>query len=400
MEKPKNVPIGYPIGSAEWKTEYNRRQRARRAQLKALKPPKPDRISVSKSKPANYLPPLRNVVILLPDKLHNIFGDVLKMDNNIGTWYFNHSKRTNTLSETTQKQYGNLVRRLKNMNMNMFDRVAYVSALPIHHKAQFVKAWLAHLADQVAEIYESDKPIHNLTEYEHLVTDMFLYSELSKRTKKEVRNVQMSQEVTQERIDNTVPWDEWISSAKKYISVINKKKDATVEELCKASIAGVYSFLPPIRLDYEDVLVVKKAPKKITENTLVLAGPATSAFYWVKFKNADAFDRQGTLPIVQPISTSLIKLLKTYMKARPSATKLFELPHFSEKVTEVALMITGKRFTNRLMRSSYIRDFYSKVTEGKLDLTEITKMMRQIHQTNIEVNLSYIKKLAEADGVD
>lgn len=397
MDQTKYAKIGHPYKSAEWRVEYNRRQREKRALKKAAKQP-----LVYIEKPANFLPPLRNVVISLPDKLHDVFGEVFRIDNDINKWYFNHSKRTNTLSETTQKQYASLVKRLKSMKMNMYDQIAHIVTLPVHHKAQFIKAWLAHLADQVADIYQSATPIPIITDYEQLIVEMMLYSELSKRTKREVKNVQLSQEVSQERLDNTVKWSEWANSARKYISVISNKEDATSAELAKACIAALYSMLPPIRLDYEDVNIVKKLPKKLNpnQNTLVLAGARTSAFYWFKFKNADAFARQGTLPIVQPINAITNKIIKRYMASRPGATKLFELPHFSEKVTEVALEITGKRFTNRLMRSSFIKEFYSKVTEGKLDLAEITKMMRQLHQTNLEINLSYIKKLAEQDEVD
>jgi hypothetical protein len=135
---------------------------------------------------------------------------------------------------------------------------------------------------------------------------------------------------------------------------------------------------------------------------VVLGGKTISAFYWYKFKNASAFEKEGTLPIVQPLTPPLIKILTKYWNAvkTPTRTKLFELPHFSEKVSAVAKIITGKNFTNRLMRSSFIQDFYMKVQDGKLDLDSIQAMMRSIHQTNIEVSLSYIKKLAEEGIVD
>ena len=360
------------------------------------------------SKPMQVLPKLRTLIFPMPTKMVPIFGKTFTLNNDIPSWYCFHSKRLDTLSETTQKQYKLLVNRLKKESDDIYERIIYVMTQPLAKKAQFVKAWLNHLADKVHNIYEKPEPIESYKSYEHLLLEMFMYAEISKRAKTEVNYAQMSQVASEERINNTVEWDEWVAKADKFANIYFKKKDISVDEATEMALAALYSMLPPIRLDYDNVNVMVKTSltgmktirnriNETKENTFLLGGPSTTAFYWYKFKNAGAFDKEGTLPIVQYVPNKLRLILKKYwaVVGSPTRTKLFDIPHFSEKLSNVAKIITGKNFTNRLMRSSFIQDFYTKVQGGKMDLDAIQGMMRSIHQTNIEVNLSYIKKLAE-----
>jgi hypothetical protein len=395
-------PIPYEKGSAEYKQEVARRA-LERFHKKNEKKVKKDTTFIyptyRDAKPENALPPLRSLSVEMPTYLKPVFGEKFELNNDIPTWYFMHAKPIGALSETTQKQYKQYQLRLVKVSLDMYERLRYVLTQPVAIKAQFVKSWLAYTADKVREIYQKPQPIHNRGEYEQLIIEMFLYAHLSKTTKKEVKNIQMSQVASPARLEATIDWDVWLEKSAKYCKAIYNQK-ATMENHTTLALIALYSMLPPIRLDYDDVKVVSKVPtKKVRENTLVLSGPKKSAFYWVKFKNADAFERQGTLPIVIPVQGLLLKYLKTYWKTKhslyPSDDKLFNIPHFSEKVSDVAELVSGKRFTNRLMRSSYIRHFYEQVQDGELDLAEIQEMMRNIHQTNIEVSISYIKKLAE-----
>ena len=403
--KKKREPMP-PKGTDEYRLEINRRSKERYKNKVANMPPrvkKEKEPTYLESKPPNFLPNLKHLIVAMPPKMVPIFGKTYTMNNDQATWYFFHSKRLDTLSETTQKQYKLMVNRLLKISNDMYERIYYVLTQPVATKAQFIKAWLNHLGGAVYDVYAKPEPLKTIKSYEELVLEMFLYAELSKRSKVEVNNLQMGQLASEERIDNTVEWDEWVSNAKKYVDAYFYKKDATVEELTNMAMIALYCYLPPIRLDYDDVLVVKKMTKALKtakNNVLVLTGPVASGFHWYKFKNASAFEKEGTLPVMQSLPKKLILILKKYWTAVGSSTrtKLFEVPHFGQELSAIAKIITGKNFTNRLMRSSFIQDFYAKVQEGKMDLDDIQAMMRSIHQTNIEVNLSYIKKLAE-DGV-
>lgn len=355
-----------------------------------------------KKKPANVLPLLRKLTIEIPADLQSVFGKEFNMNNDLSTWYFMHSKPIETLSEITQKQYKQNYKRLEKLSANVFDRIRFILSQPLATKAQMIKSYLAHIADDVRILHNKPVGIQSTAKYQQLVEEMFLFAHLSKNTKKLVKETQLSQIATPERIENTVDWEEWVKKAGKYAKGFYDKTNSTMEDLTNMALLALYSMMPPIRLDYDNVVVVSKRPKSMTENTLVLAGPKTSTFYWYKFKNADAFKREGTLPVVLPITNSvLLKYLKKYYRLKqslyPDDNKLFNLPHFSEKLTAVAELATGKRFTNRLMRSSYIQSFYSAVEGGAIDLTAVQEMMRAIHQTNIEVSLSYIKKLATGE---
>ena len=394
--------IPYEKGSDDYKKEVARRaleRYHRKNKKKIQKEPLNIYPTYKDSKPENALPFIRLLSVEMPTSLKPVFGETFELNNDIPSWYFMHAKPSDTLSETTQKQYKQYQLRIVKVSLDMYERIRYVVTQPVAIKAQFIKSWLAYLADQVRDIYQKPKPIHDRTKYEQLVIEMFLYAYLSKTTKKEVKNIQMSQVASPARMEATIDWEVWTDKAAKYCKAIFNQK-VTLDNRTTLVLLALYSLLPPIRLDYDDVKVVYKTPtKKIRENTLLLSGPKKSAFYWVKFKNADAFERQGTLPIVIPVKGILLKYIKAYWKIKsslyPSDDKLFSLAHFSEKVTEAAELVSGKRFTNRLMRSSYIKNFYDQVQDGELDLGEIQDMMRNIHQTNIEVSISYIKKLAE-----
>jgi hypothetical protein len=383
-DRKRAIKVANPFekGTLEYKEEIKRRLRENWTNKK--------NVYRNKTKEANTLPIPKKTYFKVPDDLKDILGDTIQITNDIKTWYFLHSKRTIQLSETTQKQYKNYNKRIP--EGDIWSEVRFVKEQPVQSKAQFIKSRLAHVADKVANFYESNEPILKVNEYNDLILAMFVWATLSKKSKSDIKELQASQITSQDRIDRTIDWDDWTKKANMFIMRIKRKKEPTERDLTDMALAAVYSYLPPIRLDYDNVTIVKRKPKTITENTLVLSGNKTSAFYWVKFKNASAFK---DLPIEVKLPRNLLLTLKRYVK--PDQTRLFNISHFSEYLTALTEVITNIRFSNRLMRSSYIKNYYQNIDNGAFNINEAKKMMRQIHQTNIEISLSYIKRLAEGE---
>jgi len=382
-KRAKKIAIPFAKGTLEYKEEINRRLRENWSNKK--------NVYRNKTKEANSLHIPKKTYFKVPDDLISVLGNDIQINNDIKTWYFLHSKRSIQLSETTQKQYKNYNKRIP--EGDIWSEVRFINEQPVQSKAQFIKSRLALVADKVANLYESNEPILKASEYNDLVLAMFVWATLSKKSKSDIKDLQASQIASQDRIDRTIDWDDWTKKANTFIMRIKRKKDATERDLTDMALASVYSYLPPIRLDYDNVVIVKRKPKTITENTLVLAGNKTSAFYWVKFKNASAFK---DLPIEVKLPRNLLLTLKRYVK--PDQTRLFNIPHFSEYLTALTEVITNVKFSNRLMRSSYIKNYYQNIDNGSFNINEAKKMMRTIHQTNIEISLSYIKRLADADS--
>jgi hypothetical protein len=108
---------------------------------------------------------------------------------------------------------------------------------------------------------------------------------------------------------------------------------------------------------------------------------------WGEFKNIAAFG--AAVPLQQPLPADLHRVLKKLMPAEDSTP--LKLPSFSNFVTSVAETITNKKFTNRLMRSSYIRQWHIDNSKEAVDINKTKAMMKQMHQTNLEVHLAYNK---------
>jgi hypothetical protein len=69
-------------------------------------------------------------------------------------------------------------------------------------------------------------------------------------------------------------------------------------------------------------------------------------------------------------------------------------------LSSLAEQISGKHFTNRFMRSSYIKFWHQENSkDGELDINKTKEMMKLLHQTNLEIHLAYVKtkKLSDED---
>jgi hypothetical protein len=193
-----------------------------------------------------------------------------------------------------------------------------------------------------------------------------------------------------------VPWSDWEQLSRRFVKALANKEDATTRDNQEAMVVALYSFIPPVRLDWNDIEVrytkggKALAPLKgeVGKNIMYLA-PKTAVVFWGEFKNAASFGTE--LPLRQELPSSLVRILHKVLPKSEEPVSPLKLPNFSNYLTGLAEQITGKPFSNRLMRSSYIRHYHEQNSKEGVNVAATKAMMRLLHQTNMEVHLAYNK---------
>lgn len=354
-------------------------------------------------KTANYLLKWK-----IPDDIRSIFnGDAdIELPTNQATWPMFHVRRQEELSKVTKDIYKSYYSKLP--RTDIWNVIRYISKFPLAQQNQYAKAGLSYVSEELYNDLYKNKEIPGPAskEYSDRILRMMVFSRLNQITKKQVYERHVSQIASEERIENTVKWEEWDMVAKRFVRTLMTKKEPTAKDRKDALVVALYSYLPPIRLDWNDVEVrvtqggktFEKNQGEKGKNILYLSStksdstiPKEATVFWGEFKNASAFE----LPLKQSIPKDLIKVIKfaaPTSQFTPGQTyDLLRIPHFSDYLSSLAEQLTGKHFTNRLMRSSFIRHFHQQHSAGEMDVNKTKEMMKQIHQSNMEVHLAYVK---------
>jgi hypothetical protein len=400
MEQPqakKKVPIPYAKDSQEYRDEVKRRLRENWAKKKEQYRPK-----VEEEEKGDAPPLPRNLPITwtIPDELHDVLGQSITLTDEWTKLPLYHVRRQDQLSKTTLQQYKTYYYRLP--QKDIYDVVRFIKEQPLATRNMYAKAGLSFVAQDLWDsIYvKQKKGLASQALYKTKLQTLLIFSELSKRSKKEVYTRHASQETTDENLENTVEWGAWLELSKRYIKALTSKPNPTARDKQEALSAALYSYIPPVRLDWNDVevrrtkggatLAAKEGEKG--KNILYLAAKEATVF-WGEFKNSASFE----LPLKQVLPKELVAILhKTLPEGDGTPLKV---SNYSTFLTGIAKQITGKDFSNRLMRSSYIRWWHDNNSKDGVDVAKTKAMMAQMHQTNMQVHLSYVKhgKLAPND---
>jgi hypothetical protein len=373
-----------PKGTPEYTAEVARRQAERYKLKKETGAP----IDPGSQPP---LPATLPIVYPTPDDLVEALGAAVTLPAEWSTWPMYHVRRQKDLSVITMKQYKTYYNKLP--DKDIYDIVRFIVTHDAATQNQYAKSGLSYVSQQLYDmIYVGNARVRlaKSPQYKKLLHQMMVFSELNKRTKKVSYETHICQEASADRHANTVEWPVWAKKARLFVSRVVTMKEPTVRDKKDALIAAVYSMIPPVRLDWNDVIVerVKKIDGVKGEkgkNILYVSAPA-SVMSWGEFKNVASFGQD--VPLLQPIPAPLHRVFR---KLLPSDSTPFKIPNFSTYLTDLAETITGKRFTNRLMRSSYIRQWHKDNSAEVVDVKKTRAMMRMLHQTNLEVHLAYQK---------
>jgi hypothetical protein len=377
-------------GTPEHAAEEKRRARERWAKNKEKYRPAPTTSSPGSEPPT---PPHLPITWTTPSDLVADLGETVTLPAEWSTWPMFHVRRQKDLSVTTIKQYKSYYFRLP--QKDIYDVVRFIVGHDAATQNQFAKAGLSYTCQQLYEMIYVNRHSRLATSaaYRTHLHKMMVYSELNKRTKKVSYEHHINQEATPERHANTVEWTEWVERAKRFVRRITSMKEPTARDRQEGLVAAVYSMLPPVRLDWNDVEVKRVTKKQLAEakgekgkNILYMA-PADAIMTWGEFKNVASFGADA--PLRQPMPAEVHRVFKKLLVAEDSTP--FKLSNFSTFLTGVAETITGKKFSNRLMRSSFIRHWHNENSKEVIDVQKTRAMMRLVHQTNLEVHLAYQK---------
>ena len=393
MEKRNYLANPFPVGTPEHKAERRRRARELWAKNRDKYRPAaaPEPLAPGSEPPK---PPSLPITWETPDDLKAILGDSVTLPEEWTQWPLYHVRRQKDLSIITMKQYKTYYSRLP--TGDVYAVVRFIATFPDNAtRNQFAKAGLSYISQKLYDVIygTSRRGLATSRNYRDDLHRMMVFSELNKRTKKMAYEQHISQEASPERHANTVDWPDWETHARRFVKRILTKPDPTLRDKQEAMVAALYSFIPPVRLDWNDVEVKRVTKKQLSESkgqkgkNILYISPGATVMTWGEFKNVSSFG--AAVPLQQPLPTDLHRALKKLVPEGDSTP--LKLPQFSTFVTSVAETITGKKFTNRLMRSSYIRQWHMENSKESVDVTKTRAMMRLMHQTNLEVHLAYNK---------
>lgn len=392
QSKRQYVKNPFAKGTPEHAEEERRRRRERWAKNKEKYRPAPTTTLPGSEPPT---PPNLPISWTTPSDLVADLGETVTLSAEWSTWPMYHVRRQKDLSVTTMKQYKAFYYRLP-VQKDIYDVVRFiVSHEDNATRNQFAKAGLSYTCQQLYDMIYVNRRSRLATSaaYRTLLHKMMVFSELNKRTKKASYDKHICQEATPERLANTVDWPEWVERAKRFVRRMTSMKEPTTRDRQEGLLAAVYSMIPPVRLDWNDVEVKHVTKKQLAEakgeknkNILYMA-PSDAVMTWGEFKNVASFGAEA--PLKQQIPAQLHRVFKKLLPAEDSTP--FKISNFSTYLTGVAETITGKKFSNRLMRSSFIRDWHNENSKDVIDVQKTRAMMRLMHQTNLEVHLAYQK---------
>lgn len=392
QERRKWTRIPFERGSPEYLAE-----KRRRALEYYYKVKKPEKAAEKPKSPgdAPAMPKRMPIVWKTPDDLRFLFGDQITLDAEWTRWPLFHVRRQSDLSKTTMNQYKSYYYRLP--PGDPWNQVRFVIKQVPATQNMYAKAALSYVCDS---LYNSlyIKQTRNLAyddEYKNRLLKMQIWSFLNKKTKAESYERHASQEASESRIEATVPWQDWVQLGKNYLRAMAGKKTLTEKEKRDTLLVWAYSQMPPVRLDWNDMKVVRVKGGKVFDSisdthkggNVMYVGPKGVVICWSEFKNSAQFK---DLPIKHTVmGPAVIRMMKKVLPEGDSEPLKMGESQFSRYLTRLAEDITGKPFSNRLMRSSYIQWWHQH--NDTTNVKAVQAMMRQIHQTNIQVHLGYIK---------
>jgi hypothetical protein len=348
-----------------------------------------------------------------PPRLRQIFGDSVACPDDETTWVAHHTKKWEQLSETSQTQYASNARKaLINAGYappKTSDPIViadYAGSVPIDiwkvvseatdpkysvdTRNNFSKGLLGVFNAKIRKLIEAKQDTHRLCVWSTI--SQLMNSNAKKDTGD--KHQEQGQSVVAEK--NTAEWGDWETKAKEYISKADKSFTAQRD----AAIVAVYTLIPPVRRNWFNVEVVKEAPTKDDKRNSLHITAEGATMYWGNFKNKASFKNE--LPLRLPVENAeLVALLRKYtatLKNKwlfPSSdrqnAKPFSRDAFGSRLGDLTQKIVGKRFTCNRMRASFITWWHDNNSKNGVNVSAMRSVMRQLHQTNFGINLSYAK---------
>lgn len=388
----------------EKKAIYNAKKREKRAE-KGLKTRGRKKKDVVVAVPEEQVPEQ-------PPRLREIFGSVVKCPIDPDTWVHKHTKKWEDLGDNAKNSYPNLAKlALRNAGYTPPDTKDpitisdYCLTTPIdlwkvlteatdpkysvHQRNGYSKGLLGVLNAKMRKSLESKDPqTHKLCVWTTIIHLM------NANAKKDTTATHEGQKQSAVAEANTIEWGHWLNKSIDFVKNEKNRRDAM--------IVAVYSLIPPIRRNWFNMEIVTEEPAKDDKRNSIIINEKEVITFWGDFKNKASFKTE--LPLKIPIeNVALCGLLRDYKKTLktkwlfPNSDKknATHIPRdaFGKLIGDIGEKLVGKRFTVNRMRASFITHFHT--VNAKPTVVEMRAVMRQLHQTNLSVHLSYAKAEAK-----
>jgi hypothetical protein len=198
------------------------------------------------------------------------------------------------------------------------------------------------------------------------------------------------------------------------------KSSTTVNEARMAAAVAAYIFIPPVRNSWAHMEIGTAAPPKgERRNVLTVSDDGQATAWWANFKNVKAFFAKNMTPLQQTLMKPLSSILRAYIKllnskgvtkwlfpqqftadSRPMSANDFGkfLGDTTQKFTEqIANSTVNKRISSSILRIMFIT-WYHENSESVFNQLAIKKVMVQLHQTDTDTHISYIKNILKQKG--
>ena len=422
----------------ENKDIYNANKRAKRAAMRAAAkvaaapaaesssdeeetvvpapPPPPPTPAKKARKNAKQPKPTAEAVPAEPSRLREIFGTSVECPKDKDEWAVKHTFKWDKLSPITASQYVINARTALTKSgyspPKTTDPIAVVDyamtekfdvwkvitettdpKYGVSTRNNFAKGLLGVFNHKIRTLPEDHADMHRLC----VLATIFHLSNAKAKDDTNENHQQQGQSALAEA--NTVEWNEWKTKAAAYIAAA----DNSFKAQQNAMIAAVYSMIPPVRRNWFNMEVVKTAPAKGERRNCLLIKPDGIDVYWGDFKNWRSFESE--MPLRLPIeNAALVALVRKYAatlqskwffpRTNTAEAKNLSRAAFGTRIGNLTNEIVEKRFTPNRMRASFITNWHKNNTTGAVDVPAMRAVMRQLHQTNIGVHLSYTKAKA------
>lgn len=197
--------------------------------------------------------------------------------------------------------------------------------------------------------------------------DRSKYQNATDSVRKQLRNVQQSQTLPQEKKSNMLEWSEVLAL-----------KESAKEKLSDADhlLYCLYTMTPPLRADYDEIYI-KTSIRGLLDNKnylIISKDKSKWKFIFTHYKTAKTFGK-----MTLPIPNDLAIVISSYIGEEPYPTTLFGnyIPSpnaLSKKIVRIFKTLCDKTMGINLLRHSYITDFY-KIPRSIKEKKVISDMM-------------------------
>jgi hypothetical protein len=187
-----------------------------------------------------------------------------------------------------------------------------------------------------------------------------------------------TQELTEREAKKYETWDvicDWSDKLLADVSVLDTDK----------IMVGLYTLLPPVRLDYCNLRLFDKKPEEDKGNYAVINKEEA----YVRLNEHKTAKTYGALQMTLP--KKLARRIRLFMKANPEVRVLFEMNEkaFGKRLARIFAKYTDKHIGVCVLRHSYISSFLDKAPSLK-KCEALAKMMG--HSTTLQQYYRRLRK--------